>query len=609
MSMRYERDERGAVGLATALIVGLVLVGMAAFTVDLGIQRVARRDMQALADVVALDLARLLDGRTADQVRAGTNGHPSFSSALSTSLERNDGDTTGASCGDGSCVTGYLVDLDDDGGFASVDGVPVEVGGSTVPDGVVVVARTDVEFAFGLAESGSTSRQAVATASTNACFRLGSFAAALDTQASDLQGVFEALFSDAFGVQMTSVGYEGLLTSYVDLADIAAEMGVGSVEALVNQGSVSVASFLSATARALDADGQVEAAAVVGEVAAKVSGSLIMDVADILSVGNGSAARGTVNTLDLLGSAGMSAAAEVANQNNFLDTGVVWADPWLSKGDVKLTIIEAPQQGCGPIGTTARTAQVDLDVNLGLELTGEKINGLSLSTKDGSNKSIIHVTATLAGAQGTLSGLSCGAATDNDPEEFRVRVDSQLAAVNVEVPFHMAGEISTNGILSAAYLDRVLPLGNITNLSLVLDLDVTARIAASTPARTATDDTVYRVPPHDYTDPEPSSGAGDPISIPDVRAVDLTATATPKLKFKLLGVTTTINVPFADLDLSGLTNSILYGGNRVDVSLDNVTMNVNKALIPVSELLGVRTNGADVFGVPRPECGWPSLVG
>ena len=48
-----------------------VLMGASAFAVDIGMQRVARRDMQALADAVALDVARLLDGRTAGRGRVG----------------------------------------------------------------------------------------------------------------------------------------------------------------------------------------------------------------------------------------------------------------------------------------------------------------------------------------------------------------------------------------------------------------------------------------------------------------------------------------------------------------------------------------------------------
>lgn len=51
------RDERGAVAAVVAIL-ALVLLVSAAFAVDLGGQRAVRSDAQALADVVALDLAR-----------------------------------------------------------------------------------------------------------------------------------------------------------------------------------------------------------------------------------------------------------------------------------------------------------------------------------------------------------------------------------------------------------------------------------------------------------------------------------------------------------------------------------------------------------------------
>lgn len=606
------RDERGAAAVVVSLLMTFVFIVVASFTVDLGLKRVARRDMQALADVVSLDLARLLDGRRASEVRSGDGVRPALLVAAAASLDRNDDNAVGglSSCG-GPCVMPYLVDLDANGEYAKDgNGLPVEVAGDVVPDAVVVVARTSVDFVFGIAASGTVTRRAVGTAESRACFRLGSFAAALNTGDTVLEDVFESMLTDAFGVQMRAIGYQGLVRSFVELDQLAAELGAGTVEELAALESLKVGTFLQAGARVLDSNGQTEAGAILGELAAKVSTTLTMNVADILTVGNGSAVRGSVNGLDLLGSTGLAVASEIANQNNFLDTGVVWADPWLSKGDVKLVIIEAPRQGCGRVGSRTSTAQIRLETNLGLELTGEKISGLALSTADGTNKSQVQVSASVAGATGTLTGLTCGAATDADPEEIRVRVDTEALAVDVSVPFLMRGEISTNGILSAAYLNS-LGLGSIASATLVLDLDVRAQISTSLAAREGTVDTVYRVPPHDYLDPEPSPGAAGPVAIPTVRTATITARATPKLKVKLVGglATTEVAVPFAELNLGGLRNAILHGPNRVGISLDNVTANVNGALVPVSELLGLQVGGADLFGVPRPECGAPSLVG
>ena len=65
---RPRADERGAVAIVVAVLMSAVLVTVAAYAVDLGLQRVARTDMQSLADVVSLDLARELDGRPAAEI-------------------------------------------------------------------------------------------------------------------------------------------------------------------------------------------------------------------------------------------------------------------------------------------------------------------------------------------------------------------------------------------------------------------------------------------------------------------------------------------------------------------------------------------------------------
>ena len=66
---RRRHDERGAILPLTALIM-VIVVGFTAFATDLGVQRVAARDMQAVADVAALDAARKLPTCTRSAVPA-----------------------------------------------------------------------------------------------------------------------------------------------------------------------------------------------------------------------------------------------------------------------------------------------------------------------------------------------------------------------------------------------------------------------------------------------------------------------------------------------------------------------------------------------------------
>ncbi|UMG91066.1 pilus assembly protein TadG-related protein [Nocardioides sp. TF02-7] len=153
--MRPRRDDRGAVAVLVALLMPLVLVA-GAFAVDLGLQRVARSDMQTLADVVALDLARELDGRTADQLR------PAVPGLLAASLARNDDNVGGT-----PRLEADLGRLQPDGGFQ-------EVGGAEVPTAVRVRADTSVDFAFaGITgtSGGGAARSAIAEATGGACSR------------------------------------------------------------------------------------------------------------------------------------------------------------------------------------------------------------------------------------------------------------------------------------------------------------------------------------------------------------------------------------------------------------------------------------------------------
>ena len=81
---RGPRDERGAIIPMVALLMS-VLMGAAAMGVDLGQLRVGRVDMQSLADVVSLDLARQIDGRQTQVIQAD----PLWAQAREQSVARN----------------------------------------------------------------------------------------------------------------------------------------------------------------------------------------------------------------------------------------------------------------------------------------------------------------------------------------------------------------------------------------------------------------------------------------------------------------------------------------------------------------------------------------
>ena len=78
--------------------------------------------------------------------------------------------------------------------------------------------------------SSSPDRSAVAVASSTACYRLGSFVAAVNTGDSTILGPL----NDVFGVNMQLVSYQGLAAAKVRLADLAADPTIGSPQALLS---------------------------------------------------------------------------------------------------------------------------------------------------------------------------------------------------------------------------------------------------------------------------------------------------------------------------------------------------------------------------------------
>ena len=249
---RRRRDERGAIIPMVAMLL-VVLVPSSAMAVDLGMQRVVRRDMQTLADVVALDVVRLVDGRTASQIRSGYNGQPTLDIAVARSVARNDD-----VLGDDPTVTATLVHIDTATGVLdTVSGGAVrEVTGPEVPNAVLVAASGAVDFAF-LPGRGPAVRTAVAVPSPSSCFRLGSFAAGVDTaQANLLNQLLPGLlnFSSLSG---TLVGYQGLAAANVTLLELVgvSGLGVGTPDELLQLDGLTVGQFYAAMATVLQNHG------------------------------------------------------------------------------------------------------------------------------------------------------------------------------------------------------------------------------------------------------------------------------------------------------------------------------------------------------------------
>ncbi|GCD91907.1 hypothetical protein NLS1_39130 [Nocardioides sp. LS1] len=584
----------------TAIMMVLV-IGAAAFAVDLGMQRVVRSDAQAVADMVAMDASRLLDGRTAGQIRDGSGGQPKLADAVAASAARNT-----ASLGRVDAVTATLVylDLDANGAYTPrrAAGTLVAVPDTAVPDAVMVDVTGSVDFAF-TPGRGSAHRTAIGKATPYACFRLGSYAAALSGGDSQVVGVFESTVGDALGVNLHAVGYMGLVSTYLNLDGLAAALGVGSADGLASLSNLAVSSLFTASATVLTSQGKTSAAAVMTQLASKVGSGMRVNLPKVLSIGHGSTASAQINALDLVAGTGFAIAQDIANGNNFLDTGVVWAAPHVSNGDVELKVIQAPQEACGQpsTSTVARTAQLSLASTTGFNLPNN-VGGLSASIQsDPSSKSgTLAINATLGGASGYLTALQCASGTPATAEKTSVRVSTDLTSADVSLPFRLKGSLDAVGIVPAGVLPPVF-----TTATLTLDLYLSTAGRITSPATVGAADTTYAVPPRTYQDAEPTN-AGAYVSVPSATTTIDPVQSTASLAVKVAGVTTTTTVAVSTLNLTSLISAV--NASFIGTSTATVVGNVNAALVPLSKLLGLRVGGADLFGVPHPSCSNPAVV-
>ncbi|HYF74097.1 MAG TPA: pilus assembly protein TadG-related protein, partial [Nocardioides sp.] len=466
------RDERGAVLPFVAVSLTLV-IAMAAFAVDLGMQRVVRRDMQALADVVALDLSRLVNGRTAAQIEAGYNGFPTISTELARSVARN-GDTLG----DAPVVAYKLVRLDAATGQLETSGGTVRaLAGAEVPNAVWVEARGSVDFAFATGSGGAT-RTAVAQPSPSACFRLGSYAAGVDTEDATL---LNALLTSLLGtsVNLSLASYQALAGAELGVLDLVAvdSLNVGTFEELMALDGLTVAQLVTATAAALQNDGgDAVAVSALESIALHAIGPTTVGFADLLSIATGDTAAlaAELNVLDLV-----TAAAFAANGGHVLTApSIGLLLPSLGTVTTStLTIGNAPTTACGSEGVaTARTGQAS--VALGGTLADLPVD---VGVFDLTARTTVSANLMLATADGLLTDIVCGDAT----------AVTNAEGIDVQVSSAVASEVSlTASVRVTATLDVGLAR---------VKVDVTTPVTASSgPSAVPATTVPFRHPPDAY---------------------------------------------------------------------------------------------------------------
>ncbi|MBM9460409.1 hypothetical protein JK386_10885 [Nocardioides sp. zg-536] len=432
--------------LVAVMMSGVLLVS-AAFTVDLGQQRVLRRDMQTVADIAALDLAWLLESDKPVQEQ----DPDALTTALNNNLRRNS-DSIGIPLTVKEC-------LDKGRGVSARSGVCWEfvkrAGSSWQPaeaaddiaEGVRVFARSEVAFAFagvlGDNRSGSAQRSAVATRSDpSVCFAVGTKTLALDTSG----GALSPLLDYILRVKLDAVGYDGLVdlrSVSVPLVDLMAELNVGSTSELATA-AVGLGDLLVAAADIVGRD-SVAAANVLRAVQIGVE-DVRVRIGDILGVESGvdlNALAATINVLDLV-----SAAVVAAGMAQEGPAGLAIDGEVLGVVGAKVRITEPPKTVCGRKDVQAHSAQIAIDLEV--DLPGSDLPGGLTSGRLGVNLEIGEATA-------RLDALGC------NPDAATLHVRTGAVSLKPAPPSHLNLEVTPD-----RFLDVLDPIFLLLNLGIPL---------------------------------------------------------------------------------------------------------------------------------------------
>ena len=380
---RRARDDRGAVLVLVALVLPVLIV-MTAFAVDLGRQRSIRRTMQARADIIALDLARLIDGRTVGQIEADS----ATEAAVVASAARNEVER--------SKITyrfGHWVDTGNSGFFEPL-------ADTTMAEAVEVRAQDEIDYFF-RPGSGRADRSAVAENLAVAGFQIGSKLASVNTaQAGLLNGLLNGALNT--NLALSAATYQGLVGSTINLAQLSSQLGFGSPEELADA-SVNAQDFYLATAQVLEQDGQTAAASVFESIGTGTDADAVVDMGDVFQFAAGGgrtpAAETSLDAFNVL-----TGSAYAVNGTNTIGINALELNlPNVGQTTTSLSVIERPRAIFGPVGTSITTSQANVALTQSIDTpSGLLIGGLVRVTGS------ISVRQQVAGAQGTLTDIVCG---------------------------------------------------------------------------------------------------------------------------------------------------------------------------------------------------------
>jgi hypothetical protein len=574
--------DRGVV-LPLVAIVLTTLIVFTSFALDLGYQRVRRRDMQAVADVVSLDLARLLDGSTANQLRSTMETQARVSATRnshavgSVSVLFGGATDTCTGPGDiaGNCLSVEMGTVDTSRVFTPL-GSPCNSSTTTagcVPNAVRVWAGTDVGYFF-RPGSGDTRRSAVSTSTGRAQFEVGAFLASLGST-----GLLQQIFNQNLGATVLSPS--GVSNTTVSAGDIDAAIDAVKPNAAADT-TLTAREFLLIAAKAAELGGDTAnanvlngAAVLAGQTATDLT---VGDIADMYAQGDDAVAGGEVSLPGFIASSVM-----LMDGTHVLDLAAssITIPNTASPTAFARVVNPATLSAFGPVGTEAANQQLGLTLaphaNLSTTTTGLKCGDVA-----GSPFANL-LTSTLACVLNPVTGALGQVAS--------ITLSSGSSAIDI-VGAQAVGRLTNIDCSTNPSID-ILPLLTPASLSTgVLSLSGTITIGTSGPqsftvqaplslASTSSPPTQTFLDPSQFNVPRTVGSTNLNISL----GGSVIVSTTP-----LGGALATALQPL----LSSLVSSFL--------------VNLATPLGTIASQLGVNLGGAQITARQR-ECRAPSLVG
>jgi uncharacterized membrane protein len=450
------RNEQGVVAVVVAIITCFTLIPLAAFAVDIGVQRVARRDAQSVADVVALDMSHQIDGRSYTQLMGAS---PSMQTIADRSAARNSvaGNSFTVSLQFGTLnASGYDPQNPDADAYFH----PITSG---TPNAVKVIVTAKVGFTF-INGNGGVTRSAIGNAERKACMTMGSYAAALNSNDSTVLGPLTKILGSSIDTQVLSSS--GILSADIDILSflniLKTQLGVGGIDDVLTA-NVTAAQVIAAQVAALNAQGATVAAqALQQQIGLHLPPGTTINVGTLLGITQGvsSGLGASMNALDLAAAAvqlanGTSAVHLTASSTNLTGLGL------------DVTVGSRPKRVCLGDGkqTMAQTTLLaTADLNASGSLTGgllNLVNGLSgllsgvlgalggllgADTYDVPTVTLgkLSASVSLASASGQVLGVNC---TGGMPTSLSVLEQSSLVPAEISIPIIIKETRHYGGVL------------------------------------------------------------------------------------------------------------------------------------------------------------------